>query len=63
MPQLVDDLPRRDAALSRRACDEHVTAGPGGEIGERTGERRCSRPNASTFSADGLSIDGTMPKM
>jgi len=39
MPQLVDDLPRRDAALSRRACHENVSAGPGGEIGERTGER------------------------
>ena len=38
MPQFVDDLPRRDTALSRRACHHHVSAGPGGKIGERTGE-------------------------
>src|SRR6266849_962671 len=41
VPQLVDDLPRRDAALSRRARHEYVPAGPGGEIRERTGEGRA----------------------
>ena len=37
MPQLVDDLPGRSAALSRRACHEDVATGPAGQIGERTG--------------------------
>jgi hypothetical protein len=40
VPQLVDDLPRRDAALPRRTCHECMTAGPGSEIGQRTRKRR-----------------------
>ncbi|OLB60819.1 MAG: hypothetical protein AUI11_12335 [Acidobacteria bacterium 13_2_20CM_2_66_4] len=39
MPQLVDDLARRDAALSRRAHGEHVTARPVREVGQRSGQR------------------------
>src|SRR5712691_6447189 len=42
VPQLVDDLPRRDATLSRRARHEYVPAGPGGEIRERTHEGRTA---------------------
>ena len=62
MPQLVDDLPRRDAALSRRAGDEHMTARPRGEVA--SGPASADRSAAGTaVSSDGLSIDGTMPKM
>ena len=41
VPQLVDDLPRRDAALPRRADHERVTTGPGRQFGQRAAERRA----------------------
>ena len=63
MPQLVDDLPRRDAALSRRAGDEDVTARPGGEVRQRTRRAPIAAAAGTAVSSDGLSIDGTMPKM
>ena len=47
MPQLVDDLPRRDAALRRRARHEHVSAGPGGEIA-RAGRRAPTARRSSS---------------
>src|SRR5260370_36248664 len=41
--QLVDDLARGDAALRRPARDEDLTAGPGGQVGQRSCKRRLLR--------------------
>jgi hypothetical protein len=43
VPQLVDNLPRREAALSRRADYERVPARPRRQVGERPAERRPNR--------------------
>src|SRR5947208_1838041 len=60
MPQLVDDLPRRDAALSWRAGDEHVATGPRGEVRQRprneTGWRRGDSPNGTLVDI----VDGSV---
>src|SRR5262249_39204455 len=43
MSQLVDDLPRRDAALCRRTDDKHVTASPRRQVRQCSGQRRSFR--------------------
>jgi len=62
MPQLVDDLSRRDAALSRRARHKDMSAGPRGEIREGPTNADPATERVAV-SSEGLSIDGTMPKM
>ena len=63
MPQLVDDLPRgrRCAAAGVLATNTWPPVHVARSL-KRTGERRPSADLVER-SVDGLSIDGTMPKM
>ena len=62
MAKLVDDLPRGEAALARCARLEHLATGLRGQASSDPACHGLSADGVAA-SADGLSIEGTIPMM